>query len=46
MSYSILSENERLTPVTPNDPKWISKPITFVEGIQLINKHELHDHTM
>ena len=46
MSYNIFSENELLTPVTPNDPEWISRPITFVEGIQLINKHESHDHTM
>ena len=33
MSYNIFSENELLTPVTPNDPGWISRPITFVEGI-------------
>ena len=46
MSNNIFSENELLTPVTPNDPEWISRPITFVEGIQLINKHESHDHTM
>ena len=31
--YNIFSENELLTPVTPNDPGWISRPITFVEGI-------------
>ena len=46
MSYTIFSENELLTHVTPNNPKWISRPITFVEGIQLINKHESHDHTL
>ena len=33
MSYNIFSENELLTPVTPNDPGWTSRPITFVEGI-------------
>ena len=27
------SENDLLTPVTPNDPKSKIEPITFVEGI-------------
>ena len=31
--FSIFGENDLLTPVTPNDPGWIFKPITFVEGI-------------
>ena len=32
-SYSTFSENDLFTPVTPNDPRWIFRPITFVEGI-------------
>ena len=32
-SYSILGENELLTPVTPNDPGWIFRPIIFVQSI-------------
>ena len=32
-SYSVFGENELLTPVTPNDPGWIFRPITFVQSI-------------
>ena len=40
MSYSIFSENDLLTPVTPNDPGQIFNVITFVEGVKLIHMHE------
>ena len=36
-SCSIFCENGLLTTVTQNDLGWIFRPITFVEGIQLIN---------
>ena len=32
--------------MTPNDPRWISRPITFVEGIYLNNKRKSYDHSM
>ena len=37
MSYSIFSENDLLTPVTPNDPGRIFRTITFVEGLKLMH---------
>ena len=40
MSYSILSENDLLTPVTPNDPGQFFDVITFVEGVKLMHMHE------
>ena len=45
-SYSIFGENDLLTPMTPNDPGWIFRPITFVEGIQLIYVHVSRDPTI
>ena len=45
-SYNTFSENDLFTPVTPNDPGWIFRPITFVEGIQLINMQESRDRTI
>ena len=39
MKYSSFSENDLLTPVTPKDPT-IFKPITFVEGVQLMHVNE------
>ena len=32
-SYSVFGENELLTLVTPYDPGWIFRPITFVQSI-------------
>ena len=40
MSYSIFSENDLLTPVTPSDPALIFNVITFVEGVKLIHMHK------
>ena len=45
MSNSIFSENDLLTPVTPNDPgqifNVIFNVITFIEGVKLMHMHEL-----
>ena len=41
MSYSIFSENDLLTPVTPNDPGWIFRTIIFVEGIKFMHVRKL-----
>ena len=35
-----LSENDLLTPVTPNDPTQFSRPITFVEGVKLMQMNK------
>ena len=40
------SENDLLTPVNPNDPEWIFKVITFVEGVKLINMYKSYIHAM
>ena len=40
MSYSIFSENDLLTPVTPNDPRQFFNVITFVEGVKVMHMHE------
>ena len=37
MSYSIFSENDLLTPVTPNEPGLIFRTITFVEVVKLMH---------
>ena len=37
--YSIFSENDLLTPVTPNDHILTFDPITQVEGHKLINMY-------
>ena len=34
------SENELLTPVTPNDPGRFFRTITFVEGVKLMHMHK------
>ena len=34
------SENDRLTPVTPNDPGQFFNVINFVEGVKLMHVHE------
>ena len=38
--------DDLLTPVTPNDPGWIFRPITFVEGIVGYHVYECCEHTM
>ena len=43
--YSNFSENDLLTPVTPNVPGWIFMTITFVEGIKLMHMHKSRVHT-
>ena len=40
------SENDLLTPVTPNDPRLTFDPITWVEGLKLINMYESYSHAM
>ena len=40
MSNSFFSENDLLTPVTPNYPGQIFNVITFVEGVKLMHMHE------
>ena len=37
---SIFSENDFLTPVTPNDPGLIFRTITFVEGVKIMHVHK------
>ena len=33
-------ENQQFTPVTPNDPRVTVDPITYIEGVKLMNVHE------
>ena len=42
----ILSENQDLTPVTPNDPMLTSDLVTQVEGLKLMIMCELHGYAM
>ena len=30
-------------PCEPNDPRWCSRPLGFVEGVKLMYLHESHD---
>ena len=46
MSYSILSENEFLTTVTPNDPRLTFDPIAKVDGLTLMNMYESYGHAV
>ena len=46
MSYSIFSENEFLTPVTPNDPRLTFDSTTKVEGLTLMNMYESYGHAV
>ena len=39
-------ENDLLTPVTPNDPRLTFDPITFVDGIRLMNMYESSGHAI
>ena len=45
-SYSIYSENDLLTPVTPNDPRLTFDPIKSHEGLKLINMYKSYGHAM
>ena len=45
-SYSIFSENDLLTPVTPNDPRLTFDPIAWVEGLTLMNMYESYGDAM
>ena len=38
----MISENQDLTPMTPNDPMLTFDPITKVEGVKLMIMYELH----
>ena len=40
------SENDVLTQVTPNDPRLICDPVTYVDGHKLINMYESYGHAM
>ena len=46
MSYSIFSENDLLTPVTPNDPILQFEPITKVDGLKLTHIFESYGHAI
>ena len=39
-TWCLFGENDLLTPVTPNDPWWIFRTITFVEGVKLMHMHK------
>ena len=41
--YSSFSKNDRLT---PNDPRLIFDPITFKEGLKLMDMYESYGHAM
>ena len=43
---SVFSENDLLTPVTPNDPKSKFESISFVKGLKLVNIPESRDPAM
>ena len=40
-----LSENQNLTPMTPNDPTLTFDP-KKIEGLELMHMYELHEYTM
>ena len=42
----MLSKNELLTPVTPNDPNLRFESISFVKGLKFVNIPESHDPAM
>ena len=37
---AFFGENDLLTPVTPNDPWWIFRTITFVEEVKFMHMHK------
>ena len=45
-SYSIFSENDILTPVTPNDPRLTFDPVTLVESLKVIYMYEYYGHAV
>ena len=45
-SYSILSANDLLTPVTPNNPRLAFDSIKSQEGLKLMNMYKSHGHAM
>ena len=45
-NHSIFSENDLLTPVTPNDPRLTFDPITEIEGLKLMNMYESYGHAV
>ena len=45
-SYSIFSENNLLTPVTPNDPRLTFDTIKSQEGLKLSNMYKSYSHAM
>ena len=42
----MLSANDLLTPVTPNEPKLTFDPIKSEEGLKLINVYKSYSHAM
>ena len=40
------SANDRLTPVTPNNPRLTFDPINSQEGLKLINMYKAYGHAM
>ena len=40
------SENNNLTPVTPNDARLTCDSVTYVEGLKLINVYESYGNAM
>ena len=45
-SCSIFSENELLTPVTPNYPRLTFDPMKSEEGLKFINMYKSYGHAM
>ena len=44
--YSIVSESDLLTPMTPIDPRLTIDPMTQVEGFKLKNMYEFYGHAL